>query len=272
MSTIETADLAAFVFRLVATGGIVLGVTFAVGRLGATAGGMLAGLPIVIGPGLVFLSLDESPGFVAGTATFALLSLCATQSFMLAYLMAARRVGPAPAVSLAFAAWLATALVLANFAAGPFVALALFLASVIVARAVGRRMRIPGVVVRSRDTLSALLLRAALAGVLVGAITAASSTLGPQYSGLLIAYPVGMTVIAASVHLRYGAAKVIDTLYATALGTTSIAAFCFVVALTAERLGSPPALVLGFAASFLLTVGLLVAGRYPRRRAATRRD
>jgi alanine dehydrogenase len=83
---IETADLAAFVFRLLATGGVVLGVTFAVGRMGPTAGGMLAGLPIVIGPGLVFLAIDETPGFVAETATFALLSLCATQSFMLAYL------------------------------------------------------------------------------------------------------------------------------------------------------------------------------------------
>lgn len=261
MSTIETADLAAFVFRLVATGAVVLGVTLAVGRLGATAGGMLAGLPIVIGPGLVFLSLDESPGFVAETATFALLSLCATQSFMLAYLMAARRVSPAPAVSLAFAAWLGTALILANFATGPVVALALFAMSVILARAVGKRMRVPGVAVQSRDTMSALLLRAGLAGVLVGAITAASSRLGPQNSGLLIAYPVGMTVIAASVHLRYGAAKVIDTLYATALGTTSIAAFCFVVALTAQRLGSPLALVLGFAASFLLTIALLVRAR-----------
>jgi hypothetical protein len=262
---IETADLAAFVFRLLATGAVVLGVTLAVGRLGATAGGMLAGLPIVIGPGLVFLSLDESPGFVAETATFALLSLCATQSFMLAYLLAARRASPAPAVSLAFVAWLATALILANVVAGPVPALALFAVSVMIARFVGKRMRIPGAPVRSRDTLAALLLRAGLAGVLVGAITAASSRLGPQYSGLLIAYPVGMTVIAASVHLRYGAAKVIDTLYATALGTTSIAAFCFVVALSAERFGSPPALVLGFAASFLLTIALLLRVRYATR-------
>ena len=261
MSTIETADLAAFVFRLLATGAVVLGVTLAVGQLGATAGGMLAGLPIVIGPGLVFLAVDESASFVAETATFALLSLCATQSFMLAYLMAARRFPPGPAVSLAFAAWLATALILANVVAGPVVALALFAASVVFARILGKPMRIPGVAVRSRDTLTALLLRAGLAGVLVGAITAASSRLGPQYSGLLIAYPVGMTVIAASVHLRYGAAKVIDTLYATALGTTSIAAFCFVVALTAERLDSPVALMLGFAASFLLTIALLVRAR-----------
>jgi hypothetical protein len=262
---IETADLAAFVLRLLATGAVVLGVTLAVGRLGATAGGMLAGLPIVIGPGLVFLAMEESPGFVAETATFALLSLCATQSFMLAYLLAARRASPAPAVSLAFVAWLATALILANVVAGPVPALALFAGSVMIARSVGKRMRIPGAPVRSRDTLAALLLRAGLAGVLVGVITAASSRLGPQYSGLLIAYPVGMTVIAASVHLRYGAAKVIDTLYATALGTTSIAAFCFVVALSAERLGSPPALVLGFAGSFLLTVALLVRTRHATR-------
>lgn len=261
MNPIETADIAAFVFRLLATSGVVLGITFAVGRMGPTAGGMLAGLPIVVGPGLVFLAVDESPVFVAQTATFALLSLSATQAFMLAYLLAARRVAPAPAVSLAFIGWLVTALILANVVAGPFPALALFAVSVVFARFVGKRMRVPGLPIQSRDTLMALVLRAGLAGILVGAITAASSWLGPHYSGLLIAYPVGMTVIAASVHLRYGAAKVIDTLYATALGTTSIASFCFVVALTAQSLGSPIALTLGFAASFLLTIALLLRAR-----------
>jgi len=262
LNPIETADLAAFIFRLLATSGVVLGITFAVGRMGPTAGGMLAGLPIVIGPGLVFLAVDESPAFIAETATFALLSLCATQAFMLSYLAAARRVSVVPAVLLASLAWFISAIVLANAATGPWFALALFGTATVIARFIGKRLRVPSLAVQSRDTLTALILRAALAGALVGAITAASSWLGPQYSGLLIAYPVGSTVIAASIHLRYGASTVVDTLYAVALGTISIAAFCFVVALTAEGLGSAIALTLGFAASFLLTFALIIRARF----------
>jgi uncharacterized membrane protein (GlpM family) len=262
LSPIDTADLAAFVFRLLATSGVVLGITYAVGRLGPTAGGMLAGLPIVVGPGLVFLAADESPAFVAETATFALLSLCATQAFMLSYLAAARRFSVAPALLLATLAWFVSAAVLADLATGPWFALALFATAAVTSRFIGKRLRVPNLTVRSRDTLTALILRAGLAGILVGVITGASSWLGPQYSGLLIAYPVGSTVIAASIHLRYGASKVVDTLYAIALGTISIAAFCFIVALTAERLGSVIALTLGFAASFLLTIVLLIRARF----------
>lgn len=261
MNPLETADLAAFAFRLLATGGIVLGITYAVGRLGPTAGGMLAGLPIIVGPGLVFLAVDESPAFLAETATFALLSLSATQAFMLSYLTAARRLSVAPAVLLATLAWFVSAAILADLATGPWFALALFATAASTSRFIGKRLRVPNLAVKSRDTLTALILRAVLAGLLVGGITALSSWLGPQYSGLLIAYPVGSTVIAASIHLRYGASKVVDTLYAVALGSISIAAFCFAVALSAESLGSAGALGLGFAASFLLTIGLLVRAR-----------
>ncbi len=260
----NATEIAAFLVRLAATGGVVLGITLAVGRLGTRAGGMLAGLPIVVGPGFVFLAMEEDPAFIARAATFSLLSLCATQAFMLAYLVAARRSPPAASVAIAILAWLAAAAVLATVDIGPVPALALFAASTGLARIVGGRLRIGAAAIRGRDSLLALLARAGLAGLLVGAITAASARLGPHYSGLLLAYPVGMTVIALSVHRRYGAAKVIDTLYATALGATSIAAFCFVAALTAPAYGSALAVASGFGASFLLTLALLARPRSAR--------
>lgn len=258
MSAFDAAALAAFGVRLLATAGIVLGITIAVGRLGATAGGLLAGMPIVVGPGLFFLALEKDAAFVAGAATFALLSLCATQSFMLAYLAAARRFAPLPSVSLAFLAWLAAALALSRFDTNAAAALALFAAATIIARLCGKRLLVPGKLTRGRDSRLALVLRAGLAGVLVGAVAAASGSLGPQLSGLLLAYPVGMTVIAASIHIRYGAATVTHTLYATALGNTSLAAFCFVVAIGARQLGTGAALLLGFASCVILT-GVLLA-------------
>jgi hypothetical protein len=261
LNALAFSDLAAFAVRLLATGGVVLGITLAVGRLGATAGGMLAGLPIVVGPGLVFLAFKESDAFIGETATFALLSLCATQAFMLAYLAGARRFTPIVTVAFAFLAWLATALVLARIATGPLAALGLFAVSTLAARLAGKRLLIPGSPVRNRDSLLALLLRASLAGLLVGVIAAASTRLGPQLSGLLLAYPVGMTVIAASIHIRHGAATVMATLYATALGTTSLATFCFVVAISATSLGSGVALALGFAACICLTASLFAWAR-----------
>jgi hypothetical protein len=137
----------------------------------------------------------------------------------------------------------------------------LFAVSTLAARLVGNRLLIPASSVRNRDSLLALLLRASLAGLLVGVIAAASSRLGPQFSGLLLAYPVGMTVIAASIHIRHGAPTVISTLYATALGTTSLATFCFLVAITASAFGPGVALTLGFGGCILLTTSLLATQR-----------
>src|SRR5690606_18972202 len=81
--------------RMAATAFVVIGVAVAVGRLGPIVGGALAGLPIVLGPGFLFLAMQAPPDFAASAAAYSLLSLCATQLFLLAYIVAARRAGPA---------------------------------------------------------------------------------------------------------------------------------------------------------------------------------
>lgn len=51
--------------RMIATALIVIVVALAVGRLGPLIGGTLAGLPIVLGPGLYFLIGRSSQEFIA---------------------------------------------------------------------------------------------------------------------------------------------------------------------------------------------------------------
>lgn len=262
-------EIGAFLLRALATAGIVIAITLAVSRLGARRGGMLAGLPIVLGPGFVVLALVEPPAYVAQAATYALLSLAATQAFMLAYAAAARTGGGVPtALAAAIAAWLICA---AGFAGldgvGVAGALAAFVLATAIARLAHRRLVLAEAPARKQDGPGALLLRGALAGLLVGAVTAASARLGPALAGLAMAYPMGMTVIAASVHRRHGAATAIATLAAVALGTASLAAFCATIALLAEPLGSGPAVLAALLASGITTGGLYRASG-PHDRAA----
>ncbi|MGV1721691.1 hypothetical protein ACT4MC_24285 (plasmid) [Vibrio furnissii] len=98
--------------RMAATALVIIAVSWSVQLLGPLVGGVLAGLPITMGPGFFFLIDQASAPFVSQAAAFTILSLCATQSFLLAYIVVARRGPPWAALLAALAAWLGLALLL----------------------------------------------------------------------------------------------------------------------------------------------------------------
>lgn len=251
----------AFLVRVLATAGVVLGVTAVVARLGPKIGGVVAGLPIVVGPGLFFLALDETPAYVAEAAVFTLVSLSATQSFGLGFALAARRRSSLVSLLIAFAAWAATAFALLFVTLDAWSAFALFVAAAIASRVAIGRLGSREFARPRGGGLASLLLRAALAGLLVGSTTLASARLGPHLAGILLAYPVGLTVIAYTIHQRQGPETLIGTLRAASLGMISIAAFGFVTAIAIEPLGAAAALPAALLASLAVTFGLLLATR-----------
>lgn len=255
-----TGLLGAFLLRVITTAAIVLAVTLTVERAGPRLGGAVAGLPIVLGPGLAFLALTLPPEALAEAASFALLSLTATQAFLLAHALAARRLSPLPTLALAVAGWAAAAAALALLTeaapgvmsgrtAGPLAAAALFLVATALIRGVLGALRPPQAAPPRGAGVAALLLRAGLAGLLVGVVTLAAGVLGPRAAGLLLAFPVGMVTIALSLHQRLGAGATIATLHAAALGMSSLAAFCLITALAAPALPLWAALTLALAGS-----------------------
>lgn len=238
-----TGLVAAFLVRALTTAAVVLAVTLTVERAGPRLGGAVAGLPIVLGPGLAFLALTVPAEALAEAATFALLSLSATQGFVLAHALAARRLAPVPALAVAVAGWAAAAAALAGLAeagpavlSGPAGAAGLFLAATLLTRLALAALR-PAQAAPVRGAgVAALVLRAGLAGLLVGAVTLAAGALGPRAAGLLLAFPVGMVTIALSLHQRLGAGATIATLHAAALGMVSLAGFCLITALAVPRM------------------------------------
>src|SRR5690606_7836215 len=132
----EAVELAV---RATATASFVVVVTVAIGRLGPSVGGALAGLPIVLGPGFLVLVRSESPSFVASAAAYSLLSLCATQVFLLAYVAAASRAWAPGSLALAAAAWSASALALRLLPPQPLLGGVLFLGVTAFVHRVGAR-------------------------------------------------------------------------------------------------------------------------------------
>lgn len=271
--------LAALVTKMLATACVVMAVSWSVGAFGPIIGGALAGLPMILGPGFYFLSAQSSAAFVAQAASYALLSMSATQFFLLAYIaMAAKQAppegatlpwsGPAtkhhsPWLCLASAAsaWLLTALVLRLLPAQPLVGVVIFIATTFLCWHAGKHFLLPTQPIKRKAGLALLVARGMLAGTLVAVVTSASQWLGPTEAGLLLAFPIGFTVVAVTAHQKYGRETVIATLYSALLGTASLATFCATLAVTSPHWSAGMALITAIAASVSMTLLLLFRGR-----------
>ncbi len=250
--------LVELLFRAGTTAFVVIAIALAVGQFGPIIGGALAGLPIVLGPGFYFLLGRASADFVSETAVYSVLSICATQMFTLAYIVVGSRLSPWVAVSAAGLAWFISANILRLLPANVWLGVGLFVVLTVVARWVAHRFRREVAKAKSAESIALLLLRGALAGILVAVVTAAASQLGTQWSGLLMAFPIGFTVIYVTIHRQYGRDIAISTLTSTLLGTASLVGFCGSIALTATRYSAGTAFLISLVISVLVTIGLIV--------------
>lgn len=252
--------------RLAATALIIIVVTWSVELFGPMIGGVLAGLPITLGPGFYFL-VDQAPApFVAQAASYALLSLCATQCFLLAYVLSGHRTSPALALTGAILAWAITAAILHAMPATLWLGGPLFALTTAACLWTGRHTVQPVERAGGKPGLGLLLLRGVLAGILVAGVTTTSHHLGATLSGLLLSFPIGYSVISVTLHQHMGPDTATATLYSALLGTASLAVFCAVLALAIPRHAPYAALGLALASSALVTSALALWRQHGRER------
>ena len=228
---------------------VVIGVSVAVVRLGPRLGGVLAGTPIVLGPGYFFM-LGEQPGaFVAEAALGSLHAMFATLAFCLAYVLLAGRQGALAAVALAAVLWLPVAALAAVLPGGTGLALVLFIACLALAMRLMRALGLSRTAVSAPLVWADLLIRGTLAGGIVCLATVVLADIAPALSGVALSFPIGMLTIALTLHQRYGAEVARATLADTQLGMLSLVAFSAVLAATAAHLSPVLSFGLALAAS-----------------------
>lgn len=233
--------------KLVLVPAFLLFVSLAGQRWGAAVAGWLVGLPLVTGPILFFLSVEQGERFAALAATAALSAVFAAMSFCLVYAHAAQRRGWLAALLLAVPAWLAAALLLTWLPASPLFALLVALLALLLAPRLFPVVRV--VISRRPGSLLDLFSRMLAGVVLTLSVTFAAGRLGQTWSGLLALFPILGSVITVAVHRAQGASDVTALLRAMATGYYAIVAFCFVLAITLPVLGNVGAFALAVAAS-----------------------
>jgi hypothetical protein len=239
------------ILKLLVAPGLVAAITLAVRRWGPAIGGWLSGMPIVAGPVLVFVAIEQGTVFGAAAAHATLTGLVGTVAFVVVY---ARQSVRAPWYRSLLAGWTAFAVTASVLYAvrPPLVASVIFLFG---ATIVGRRA-LPVVELPTSPVDSPrgdLVLRLLATAALVLGLTAVAEPLGPQLSGLLNAFPVLTTIIAAFTHAQRGSNATVAFVNAFVRSIIGFASFCFVLAITLGRIGLAQGLVLALAAQLLVS-------------------
>jgi hypothetical protein len=242
---------------------LVAATTLAGRRWGALVAGVVGGFPAVVGPILIALDIQHGDAFAARAAGGALAGLISLTAFVLAYGWLARRLAWPAALVASWAAFAAATLALDGVELAVELALPLVLGGFAFAYvALPRDARpVDATAVPDWD----LPLRLVATAVFVLVLTGLAGALGPHLSGLLAAFPVLASVLAAFVHAQEGPEAVAEFLRGLVAGLGGFAAFCFAVAELMPAVGA----VAAFATAAL--IALAVNGGLAARALATSR-
>ncbi len=220
---------------------------------GRRLAGVLAGLPTVTGPALVWLALEHGAAYGAQAAIGSVVGCALCALFAFAYERAAQRFG----VWLALAAAIAVSLVPAPGAdklAGQLAA-ATLVAGIMVLLIAAWMPERPApkvkVMVRGEPWLTA-----SVAGVVSGAVALLAPSVGPFWAGVLASPPLIAAAVAMRQHALGGADAAAPFLRGYVNGLLGRIAFGAVFALLMTALPVAPAAILAFVIGCLLTWGI----------------
>jgi uncharacterized membrane protein (GlpM family) len=223
--------------KLLLVPGFLLLISLASARWGASIGGWLAGLPVVAGPILYILAVENGPTFAALAASASLSAVLASLSFSIAYAHAAPRVSWPIALLGSLSAWLMAAKLLSHVSCNVWVSGCIAFGALLVApflfpkQTVEQPSRAMGKMEMS--------LRMLCGACLTLSVSMVSGHVGAQWSGLLSVFPVLGIVLAVFSHRNQGAHFSSSLLRSMSVGLYSFATFCLTLAIGLQRMPTP---------------------------------
>ncbi len=207
---------------------VLLAVSLAGKRWGPSIAGWLSALPVVAGPILYLLTLEQGPHFGSIAATLSMSAIAGSEAFNFAYGWTCRFHGWVVSVTVALIVWCFVALGLSMLPVSTPIALLCGLGATLFSQMFLPRSRFAaiGKALRRSDIATRMLAGA----ILTLAVTSLASVAGPRWSGLLAVFPLLGIVLSASSHRASGPEFVISMLRGMVLGRFAFAAFCLVLA------------------------------------------
>lgn len=254
--TTLSPDLVQFLIRGGATALIVACVLLSVDRFGPAVGGYLTGVPIVIGPGIAFIAMDQDALVVSEVSRSALAALYGTQIFLVAFAWGAlRELSPPAILALALALWLVAIGVMVPLHLPVTLLMGGFALLTFATRFWMRRFRAAHDLHRQLSVREALI-RGLFGGLIVASAGLTGHLLPAEIGGIIVAVPIALIMITTSVQAKYGVGMLVSLAHAALLGVCGLAIFAFVVAQTIQHTPAVVSLTLALFACLAFTAAI----------------
>jgi hypothetical protein len=224
-------------------------VTLAGRKWGPGIAGWLLGLPLISGPVLLFLDLEQGPDFASRAARACLLGLIAWGAFCFAYAYACRKFSWPISTAIGWIAYfiVAAAVLPVKFGLATSFALAATVFAVMLF-AFPEGAPFHGSIGEVRYELW---WRMGTAAVIVATLTAVARFLGPVRSGVLTMFPAYTTIFAVFTHRQEPLAAV-TILKSVTAGLYTQAVFFVILSLALLRFALPLAFAVALAGALLM--------------------
>ena len=243
------------VIKLLLVPSLLATVTLAARRWGSGVAGWLGGFPIVAGPILLVVTLEQGSAFGARAAAAALAGVAPTMLFLVLYAYLSARCRWWQTVVLGYLGWAGAVALLFRAPAGVGVAAAIGGAGLALALVLVRPPGGPAQLQRpNRLELPARM----LVGVLLTFVSSGlAAAFGPQLAGYAAIFPLVASIVASFSHALHGRDSALRFLAGMTRGMWSVGLFCLVLALLLPR----ATVAVSFAAALAATATLHALSR-----------
>jgi len=235
---------------------LVVASTLAGRRWGPRLAGILIVLPVVAGPILLIIYLEQGPTYLTAAATAATLGVVPLAAYAVVFATVARRHGWLVSLVASCGVVLAVDVLLTTVRVPPVAALGLAVLALAGAGLLLRRLPIT-----TNDRAPAppgwdLPARAVATALLVLLLTGLAGRLGPVWTGVLTPFPIALSVVCAFTTAQSGVTGLVALLRGVVPGLNGFALFCCVAAVATPLLGGAVALIAATVVAVLFAVGL----------------
>ncbi|MCP9769596.1 hypothetical protein EGI22_16965 [Lacihabitans sp. LS3-19] len=236
---------------------VVAFVTMVSKKWGNSIGGILAGLPWVAGPIILFIAIEQGVDFAVNSIPGVMVGIIGWSFFCIAYVLVGRKNNALISVLAGYVAYATV-----GFALNPFVAylnvyiwfalslLVLFLGLVFFPKVQEHKA------FSIRILRFEIPLRMIIITLFVITITFLAERLGPTWSGILTPFPVMTTVLAIFTHYTQGIYQVRKIYMGLFTGSLGFAFFLFLQAVLMPIYGIAMAFVIGILVDIVLTIAM----------------
>ena len=238
------------ILKLILVPTLIALVTLAGRRWGASVAGWLSAFPVVAGPILLFVALEQGAAFAARSAAATLSAVLAVLVFGLSYAWAATRFSWPICAMIGFAAYFVAVLALNYWAPTLLFALPVVLITLLLAPRLYPLAKVE--LTTTAAPANDLFFRMAAGAILVLVVTHFAAGMGPTLSGVLAMFPVMGSVLVVFSHRNYGAGFAIHLLRGMVLGFYAFSTFCVVLALTLTKLSIGAAFFFAFGGALVV--------------------